>query len=343
MSSADSGRPCDEIHDDAGGAMSAIGNREFLEALFAEALPGAFTIVCSFPGDPYEADRTAWFGRPWAPGQQLPSHFDKGNTYLTVSTFEPDPLTGELRRRKANFVAMHAVMIDDIGTKVHREKVLLEPSAMIETSPGNFQAYLFLRQEDGSTRDQALCERLIERMVAAGLTGDRKDPGMKGVTRYGRLPVGINGKGKYVVQLGRAPPTRCVLFEPARQFTIAEIAGAWRLDLTPLRPRAPVIPITQARAVRTAGRFSALLKTFELMDMYRGRIGNGPWHAIRCPWVHTHTEEVESGTAVADPSADNNHSGGFRCHHGHCDARTMADVWRWVRALSIELDKRERR
>ncbi len=48
---------------------TAVTNAVFLEAVFAEALPGAYTVVCSFPGDPYKADRTAWAGRPWTPGQ----------------------------------------------------------------------------------------------------------------------------------------------------------------------------------------------------------------------------------------------------------------------------------
>ena len=319
-----------------------IANETFLEAMFADALPGTYTVVCSFPGDPYKADRSAWAGRPWAPGQKLPACFRGGNTYLTVSTFEPDPQTGECRRRKANFVAMHAVMIDDIGTKVLRDSLLLKPSATIETSPGNYQAYLFL-QQDGSTRDRSLCERLIDRMIAAGLTVDGKDPGMKGVTRYGRLPVGINAKARYVEQLGRPFAVCCVQFEPARRYTIAEIASAWRLDLSPERPKTPanIVPIN-TELMRTIGdRFNALLRTLELMHMYHGRIGNGPWHEITCPWVHEHTDRADSGTALADPSAENNFAGGFKCHHGHCEHLTMRDMWRWVREVARILEERK--
>src|ERR1022692_3756096 len=119
--------------------MSGLAsNSVFLEATFADAMPGTHTIVCSLRGDPYKADRGGWAGRPWAPGQKLPQWFDRGNTYLTVSAFEPDPQTGEIRRRKALFDSLHAVMIDDIGTKVHQGKLLLAPSAIIETSPRNF-------------------------------------------------------------------------------------------------------------------------------------------------------------------------------------------------------------
>lgn len=219
-------------------------------------------------------------------------------THVTVSTFEPDPNTGELRRRKANFVAMNAVMIDDIGTKVSSKQLRLPPSALIETSPGNFQAYYFLEQGPG-TRDRALCELLIERMVAAGLATDGKDPCMTGVTRFGRLPVGVNGKARYVEQLGRPFAVTCAVFEPRRRYGIAEIAKAWRLDLTPPRPPAPVRMLSSSLLAHTESTFAGLMRTLNLMGMYHERIGCGPWHAIRCPWVHEHNEHAETADLVA--------------------------------------------
>lgn len=330
--------------------MSAVSNRVFLEAMFAEALPGTFTIIAAFPGDPNRVppgsppgeERRRWYGEPWAPGQHVPRRFDYQNSYLTVSTFEPDPQTGEMRRRKALFDALHAVMIDDVGTKVRQDKLLLPASALIETSPQNFQAFYFIVQDE-SARDRALAERLIERMVAAGLTADGKDPGMKGVTRYGRLPVGANGKAKYVQILGHPFRTRCTLFEPQRRYSITEIAGAWQLDLTAPKPAyTNVVSITPALARRAGEQFGALLETLQLMQMYHGKIGAGPWHAITCPWVDSHTDRAETGSAIAEPSADNNYAGGFVCHHGHCrDVRGMRDVRRWLRELVRLLDERK--
>jgi len=317
--------------------VSAVSNEQFLEAMFADTAPGMHTIVCSFLADPYKATRADWRGWAWAPGGALPRGFDTGNTYLTVSTFEPDPQTGERRRRKANFCSLHAVMIDDLGTKVAPDKMLLPPSALIETSPDNYQAYLFVVQDEAA-RDRRLCERLIDAMVAAGLTADGSDPGMKGVTRNSRLPVGINSKGKYVERLGHPFPVRCSQYAPGRRYAIAEIAAAWSLELTPPTPRALAIP-HPAEAARMTRRFDALLRTFELKGMYRGRIGPGPWHAVRCPWVHTHTDGAEGGTAVAEPGTDNNFYGGFQCHHGHCADRTMADVWQWVKTLFDDLSR----
>jgi len=318
----------------------APNNRTFLEALFAEMLPGAFTILCGFRGDPNTSDREQaarnWRGRPWRPGEAVPGRFERENCYATVSSFEPDPMTGECRRRKEHFVAMHTVMVDDVGTKVPAARLALPPTALIETSPRNHQAFYFLRQ-GAETRDRAACERLVTRMVAAGLAADSKDPGMTGVTRYARLPCGINAKAKYVAELERPFAVRCTLFEPERRYTLAEIAAGWRLDMTPEPQQARVVHITPYLAQRAGERFEALIDVFKQMDMYRGQ--RGVWHDVTCPWVHEHSDRADTGTAISEPSEANRWRGGFRCHHGHCEHRGMADIRAWLRALVRELDK----
>lgn len=316
-----------------------ISARGFLESIFDDAPPGTHTVITTFRCDPSKADRSDWAGRPWRPGETVPSAYSGGNSYLTVSAFQPDPQTGECRRRKANFASMHAVMVDDVGTKVEFAKLSLRPSVLVETSPGNYQAYYILKQDE-QTRERDACERLVNRMVAAGLTADSCDPGMKGVTRYGRLPVGVNSKAKYIAQTGRPFPVRCTSFEPTRRYYIAEIAGAWKLDMRPDRPRAPVIQLSVIQAARAADNFGALLRTLELMGMYRQRNPAG-WHDIRCPWVHEHTDFAETGTAIAEPSSENIFAGGFKCHHGHCEGRGMREVWAWARALDSMLRRQQ--
>lgn len=313
--------------------MNTITNRRFLEATFIDAMPGTHTMLCGFPGDPNRVGHIEWAGRPWMPGQALPSLIkDYFNNYLTVSTFEADPQDGSRRRRKVHFHSMHAVMIDDVGTKVSHAKMCVRASAMIETSPGNYQAYLFLRQ-DADSRQRYTCEQLVQRMIKAGLTADSKDPGMAGVTRYGRLPCGVNSKAKYVEKLGRPFPVRCVEFDPSRRYSIGELATAWGLDMTPDRPRAPVIQLSKAQAAHANKRFEALLRFFEVIGRYRG-LSSAGWHEIVCPWVDEHTDPTATGTALAEPSAENNFAGGFRCHHGHCNERSMANVWAFVNAFT---------
>jgi RepB DNA-primase from phage plasmid len=317
---------------------TGITNELFLEALFEDAAPGGYTVITSFVGDPYSAARSAWFGRPWMPGQRLRRGFDCGNTYLTVSSFTPDPQSGECRRRKSQFHSLLAVMVDDVGTKVDRNKLRLPATAVIETSPGNEQHYLFVRQ-DAVAHDRSVCERLIQAMIKGGLTSSGADPGMAGVTRYGRLPAGINGKAKYVEKLGRPFRTRCLSFEPTRRYAIAEIAAAWRLDLTQPEPRRRSATLTAAQVTAASEQFSALVHALGLLGLYRGRIGSGPWHEITCPWIEEHTDRADSGAAVSEPTLENGFRGGFRCHHAHGERLHMTHLRAFMRELVHGIDR----
>jgi hypothetical protein len=313
-----------------------VSGRTFLEAMFVDAMPGAHTMICAHRNDPNTAGPKEWAGCPWQPGRPVPALFDNANAYLTVSTFEADPLTGKQRRRKACFVSMHAVMIDDVGTKVAREKLKLAPTAIIATSPKNYQAFYFLIQ-DSDTRERDVCERLVNRMIAAGLTADNGDPGMKGVTRYGRLPMGFNNKAKYVAQLGKPWRVQCIEFDPARRYSIQQIAAAWQLDMKPGRaPRAPVLQFTAAETKLATDGFGLLLRLLQLTGRYRERNAAG-WHEIVCPWVHTHTDRAETGTAIAEPSKGNSFRGGFRCHHAHCSDLSIRHLWSWAGGMSKRL------
>jgi hypothetical protein len=325
--------------------MSLITNANFLNAVFADMLPGSHTIICGFSGDPNTKDRDEarrnWCGRPWRRGDAVPARFDALNSYYTVSTFEPDRETGEQRRRKSEFLQMHVVMVDDIGTKIPRASIVLNPSALIETSPGNFQGCYFLADDDDS-RDRERCERLVQRMIEAGLAINSKDPGMTGVTRYARLPVGVNAKAKYIEQLGAPFRVRIVSFEPTLRYSIQEIAQAYKLDMTERRPRAPVIPITPALIARGQSRFSATLEVFQILGMYRGQ--HGTWHEVTCPWLDSHTERADTGAALSEPSEANGWAGGYCCHHGHCRGiRGMKDIRAWLRQLRRDVKEKRGR
>jgi len=154
-----------------------VTNKSFLKALFPDCQP----ILASFPEDPTDAPRAAW--------RQVEIVNPQHNTYFCVSSF-----TGT-RRRKSEFVALHCLVVDDVGTKVDATTPLrLFGSATweLETSPGNFQwGYLF----DEPLESYARAERLINATVDAVAGGE--DPGMKAVTRYVRLPEGRNWKAKH--------------------------------------------------------------------------------------------------------------------------------------------------
>lgn len=279
--------------------------------------------VTGFPGDPHAARHNLWGGRPALP---LPWFIRPGhNNFIAVSSFRRGN-DGRHHRRKANFSRLHLVMVDDLGTKVPMKKLVLPPSALVETSPGNYQGWYFLNPPEA---DRLRAERLIDGMIAAGLTADATDPGMKGVTRYGRLPVGINGKAKYVEKLGRPFVQRVAIWSPMTRYSTDEIAHAYGVDMTASSSRR-ALSRQRARGSALPGKTSTADDRLDLLTRAGLHLeplsGTEGAHRIVCPWVHEHTDEDPSGTVYFSPSEENGWRGGFKCHHGHCQGRTIADL-----------------
>jgi hypothetical protein len=314
--------------------MIAVSNLEFLEALFADIPDDAAAMVCGFPGDPYAQGTGKWFARPWCHGKPLPARVNaNANTYGAVSSFSRDA-DGQFRRRKEQFVRFHACMIDDVGSKVPPERLRLSPSARIETSPGNFQDYLFVAPTPAAD-DAAIAARLLEQLVAQGLTTDGKDPGMRGTTRYGRLPVGVNGKAKVVKALGAPFRTRTVEWSPDRRYTVEQIAAAYALDLTPPKPRIHT-PLPAGAVQTRLTQFDALMRILADAGLYLSSRASG-WHDIVCPWAGEHTDGSITGSAIHEPADTNGWAGGFKCHHGHCERRSIRNVYDFAREFQKAL------
>jgi hypothetical protein len=286
-----------------------VTNAEFIRLMFAKLPEGALPWVTAFSSPPAEVERGAWAGWPVRRLGGVPS---VGNTYVAVSSFLASG--GRYRRRKVNFSAMHMVMFDDIGTKVPERSIALPFTVMVETSPGNCQGWLKL---DPPIADRDLAERLVERMVAAGLATDGRDPGMKGVTRYGRLPEGTNNKPR---ELG---PWLHRVVEVREHLTYKadEIAEAYGLDLAPPPARTTRVP-RDAPLPDVLGRLHGL-------GMYQTPLGDG-WHAITCPWSHEHSGGVTTGSAYREPAPENNMVGAFKCFHGHCEGRGIGHLFRFL-------------
>ena len=288
--------------------------------------------VAGFPGDPLRVEHHCWGGAPAIP---IPRYIQPANNnFIAVSSFKRGN-DGRYHRRKADFWRMHLVMVDDVGTKILPEKLVLAPSAQVETSPGNYQAWYFLRQPEP---DRARAECLIDGMIAAGLTADASDPGMKGVTRYGRLPVGVNGKAKYVEKLGAPFVQRVVIWSPATRYTIDEIAAAYSVDMAQAARRTPppkkrVATIKRARPGDADSKdgFVGLLISAGLYLEPLNSIDGA--HRIVCPWVHEHTDQDPTGTLYFEPSDENSERGGFKCHHGHCQTRSIANLSNFLTCL----------
>jgi hypothetical protein len=113
---------------DKTGETDSVGNDEFLRAVFGDDLADNRPVVVSFNGNPVNAPSKVWFGRPWQGNTELPTSLPAhANNYFSLATFGPDE-AGQYRRQKARFQALQAVMLDDVGTKVARERLTLPPS-----------------------------------------------------------------------------------------------------------------------------------------------------------------------------------------------------------------------
>jgi len=287
-------------------------NTEFLQAVFKEDAP--FAHVTDFHWDPSDipADQhlIAWRGN-WASRYNL----RPGNQYFCISVFNPDE-KGVARRRNALFLRTRCVVLDDVREKLDADQAirLPRPSWILETSPGSEQWGYIL---DEPCYDRNRIDNLNDGLIASELAPDGKDPGQKGVTRYVRLPEGVNNKASKLVN---GQPWQCKMLEWHPEHTVSLEALAAPFDINLDAPRregrvdgaanVPDHPILQIpdiihiKDVRSDGRFD-----------------------ITCPWVDEHTGGIDNGAAVF---TNDDGSLGFKCHHGACEHRTTRDLVRRV-------------
>lgn len=303
-----------------------VDNETFLTALAAGLSEEERVILCGFEGDPDGVGPTAWKPRPWKAGKACP--FGRAaNAYTTISSFHR-ARDGTWRRRGECWSGGLALMVDDLGTKLPLDTIApAPPTALIETSPANFQAWYFM---EAPIRDMGVFDALIRAFIAQRLLG--ADPGMSGVTRVGRLPIGTNGKRKY----GGAFPVRAVEWHPDRRFSVNALLSAFGLELRGVRN-----PFGERLVPRTSEESAALW-----VHHYRWLRGRGMlkreepdvsgWYEMTCPWVGNHSGRSDTGAAIREPASDNGWHGAFRCHHGHCADRGWAELTDWINEQTVE-------
>lgn len=330
-----------------------VSNADFLATVFREDKLRAF--VTGFDADPTGAadDRTR--AKMWGGGEvrnggakKIKDAVARGlNTFVTISVFDAGD-DGQVRRTKSLHDGTYLIVADDIaagdqpgpGAKWADNGVLdlvygLEPSYILETSPGNTQWGWILQVKE----DRAwLIDRIQEKMIELGLAKDAKDPGMKGVTRYVRLPNGLNTKAKYKGIAGCAEgfPCRMRKWQPEVQYTAEAIARALEVDLT-----APAYDDRgigrQLAKVDLAASDDPVLGWLEAEGLVKGELLGKPGaFDLTCPWVDEHSDGADNGTAYfaagyVDRSTGEQYlRGGFTCHHGHCEDRSRTDLLNWL-------------
>jgi RecA-family ATPase len=225
-----------------------VTNAEFIDAIYGLLPEGVSALVCGKHGDPTDGP---WVAKPATQVATVcPPHL---NNYINCATVHADE-DGTWRARKSNVVGFHFLMLDDVGTKVHPEKLNgLKVTWAIETSPGNFQLGIVLEKP---LTDLDEITRLQDAVIHAGLC----DPGATGATRWARSPKGINGKTKYKSDKGEPFSCQLVRFRPELRYTVQEIVATLKLDLAPKQA-----PSTKTVAVPSTGN-EGLLKAINPSD-----------------------------------------------------------------------------
>lgn len=291
-----------------------ITNQEFLTHVFGSAR-WKYAHIASFVGDPGNDAEARW-GGGYAGHRVSRLERAEANNYFTVSQFNAPG------RTRATFRAMYVVMLDDVGPKVDPTLVLAKmgpPTYRVETSPGNEQWHYVL---DVPERDRGRAEALVSGMIARGLTADSKDPGMRGVCRYARLPVGTNGKAHLGPDGWRQVVRQAT---PGRTFTLDELAAPWGIELP--EPGTAVVSGTRPALTEDELAQDVVLSAMEELGWVQGKTGNGWGYAVTCPWVEEHTGAGDNGCAyTAGPH------GHWSCHHGHCQGRSYGSFYAGVDA-----------
>jgi hypothetical protein len=271
--------PFNLMETDKTGETDLVSNGEFLRTVFGDNLTDMRPILVSFAGNPASVPGKRWFGSPWLGNIDLTQHLPvDANNYFSLAIFKPDE-AGHYRRQKARFQALHAIMLDDVGTKVATERLTLPPSWMLETSPGNYQAGYLLHE---LLTDGLVTDKLMDAIVAAGLC----DPGANGPrARLARLPIGVNGKHE--------PPFRCRMLEwkPMLRYSVQQLVDGLQLEMKQAgRPKRQNSPDSRSQSSDDDSVWiprpeeNIVIATLRGHGWYKVPLGGGK-HDISCPWM----------------------------------------------------------
>jgi len=184
---------------------SKITNQKFIDTIFGKSQEGVSALICSKPGNPVQGGWNAHRA-----DEVSDRCIDTNNNFFNCSSFH---LNDGVNAKKENFSACHVLVLDDIGTKIPAEPLAkFKFTWKLETSPGNFQYGLMF---DRPVTDGEMVTAILDAFIKKGWC----DAGASGpMSRWARLPVGINGKKKFQDD---GKPFKCQLREwnPDRRYS----------------------------------------------------------------------------------------------------------------------------
>ena len=272
-----------------------------------------------------------WWPVPWKEGKYVDG---SKNCYACISASKKtsNPKTGEERywRGEASFAAGLALMVDDIGDgkgskggfTLDEFCARLQPTAVVETSPGNYQLWYFLEEPELDMRKfKSFLVGFVNHVLDKG--GDNT---IKDVSRYGRMPCGVNnkrhsdGKLKYADDGGKPFNVHLKSADYAVRYTVEHIAAVFGFEI--------VMPVVGERT--EIDQKEMKIDWSWLMDAQKYLNGQGEGSGgqvqenmsgkfrIRCPWGDEHTNGDPYGAYFRGPLDGHDVDFVFGCGHDTC-------------------------
>lgn len=279
-----------------------------------------------------------WWPVPWSEGKYINAN---SNAYACISSSikTPNPANGKERfwRGEASFGHGLALMVDDIGNgkgskggfTLRDFYSVLKPTAVVETSPDNYQLWYFLDEPEPSLlRFKSFIVSFVTNVLGKG--GDNT---IRDVSRYGRMPIGYNNKRhsadgplKYPLAEHGNDAGKPVLVhlrdaDYTRRYSIDQICRAFKFEvLTPVKRQIQIDP--------NEYKFDALWLQMAEKILSRAQMGEGSdgevamnmsgKYRIQCPWGHQHGNGDVYGAYFRGPIPGAEVEFVFGCAHDNC-------------------------
>jgi hypothetical protein len=289
-----------------------------------------------------KALKAGWWPVAWSDGKYIDGN---ANAYACISSSKktPNPRTGTLRywRGEASFGHGLALMVDDVGNGKGSKgglaldvvRGILEPTAIVETSPSNFQCWYFF---DQPCADMGLFKAFLVGFVAGVLVNKGGDTTIRDVSRYGRMPVGINNKRTNSGELkypvwdgdGRESPVRVRLVSAdySVRYSMRHIAAKFGFQI--VRPVHVRRSDSQLAEVDSDNFYNAIWLRMAVDILNKFQMGEGSNGAvvqnmsgkyrIVCPWGDEHSNGDSSGAYFRDRIPGAEYDFVFGCAHDTC-------------------------
>ncbi|MEX3812131.1 DUF927 domain-containing protein [Paraburkholderia sp. BR13439] len=313
--------------------MKLIERREIADKFARElskAAPADTRVVICQPTEAEsrtEEDVREWKARHFNPSPDVQFNFSEDkNVYVCISAIKPshypdNPQKRVYRRQDKYVGGLLALMLDDIGTgkgskgnlPLERLRAILPPTAVVETSPNNYQCVYFLREP---ILDVDLAKSFLQSAVSK--VNEMGGDGLKDPTRVFRLPFGVNSKreknsdARKYADGDQLWEVRLESADYSLRYSKEEIEAAFGFVTAKPVPR-PSRRVEGRRNALDDARLRILLAAAEKA----GRVietGDDHWR-IDCLYDNTHANSAY----LSGPRDEAEHAYRYCCSHTSCE------------------------